>query len=139
MSTAMTTTEKKSQNENRELSQQSGHGHRQNPPTFSPRFDIWEGDDELILYGDLPGVAPDSLDINFENRQLTIHGEVCRCHEGIKSLYSEYGIGNFERTFTIGEAINGEGISAEMRDGVLTLHLPKSESAKPRRIEVKAN
>lgn len=139
MSTTMTTTEKKNQNADRQLSKRNGHGHLQNQPTFSPRFDIWEGDDELILFGDLPGVEPNSLDINFENRQLTIHGKVCRCHVGNKSLYSEYGIGDFERTFTIGEAINGEGITAEMRDGVLTLHLPKSEAAKPRRIEVKAN
>ncbi|MEO8271103.1 MAG: Hsp20/alpha crystallin family protein [Aureliella sp.] len=135
----MTTTEKKNQIADRDLSQRNGHVHLQNQPTFSPRFDIWEGDDELILYGDLPGVEPNSLDINFENRQLTIHGKVCRCHEGNRSLYSEYGIGDFERTFTIGEAINGEGITAEMRDGVLTLHLPKSEASKPRKIEVKAN
>ena len=44
--------------------------------TYSPRFDIWENDDEMILYGDLPGVMPEDLDVRFENPVLTIHGKV---------------------------------------------------------------
>lgn len=107
--------------------------------TFVPRFDIWEGDDELRLYGDLPGVTPENLDIQFENRELTIHGKAAPRQDGVEYLYGEYGIGDFHRTFTIGEAIDVEKISAEMRDGVLTLHLPKSENVKPRRIEVKTS
>lgn len=143
MSTSMTTTS------NCELNKQAGNDHlrhsgngpqgrQQSRPTYSPRFDIWEGDDELVLYGDLPGVSSNDLDIHFENRQLTILGKVCRCHDGEGCLYSEYGVGDLQRTFTIGEAINSEAISAELRDGVLTLHLPKSDEAKPRRIKVKA-
>ncbi len=107
--------------------------------TYSPRFDIWEADDELILYGDLPGVTPENLDIRFENRELTIHGKVEPRHADINFLYGEYGIGDFYRTFTIGEAIDGDKISAELNNGVLTLHLPKTEAVKPRRIEVKSN
>ena len=106
--------------------------------TFVPRFDIWEGDDELLLFGDLPGVDVDDLDIRFENRELTIHGNVSPRYEG-EMLYGEYGIGDFHRTFTIGDAIDAEKISAEMHSGVLKLHLPKSEKVKPRRIEVKTN
>lgn len=107
--------------------------------TYSPRFDIWENDDELILYGDLPGVTPENLDIHFENRELTIHGKVEPRHAEINFLYGEYGIGDYYRTFTIGENIDGEKISAELSNGVLTLHLPKTEAVKPRRIEVKSN
>jgi HSP20 family protein len=107
--------------------------------TYIPRFDIWEGDDELLLYGDLPGVMPENLDIRFENRELSIHGKVCPRHEGIQFVYGEYGIGDFHRSFTIGEAIDSERIFAEMHNGVLTVHLPKSDAAKPRRIEVKAS
>ncbi|MCM2370314.1 Hsp20/alpha crystallin family protein [Aporhodopirellula aestuarii] len=125
-------------NENRLSQYQHGNG-QPTQSTYQPRFDIWEGDEELILYGDLPGVSSDDLEIHFENRQLTIHGKVSRCHDGEGCLYSEYGVGDFQRTFTIGEAINGDAISAELHDGVLTLHLPKSDHAKPRRIEVKAN
>ncbi len=107
--------------------------------TYRPRFDIWESEEELTLYGDLPGVAPENLDIQFENRELTIHGKVERRHADINFLYGEYGIGDFYRTFTVGEAIDSEKISAELKNGVLTLHLPKAESVKPRRIEVKSD
>ena len=106
--------------------------------TFTPRFDIWEGENELLLYGDLPGVSVDDLDIRFENRELTIRGKVGRRYEG-EYLLGEYGVGDFHRVFTVGEAIDAEKISAEMKQGVLTLHLPKSEKVKPRQIEVKLN
>ena len=105
--------------------------------TYSPRFDIWEDEDEMILYGDLPGVMPEDLDVRFENPVLTIHGKVSPRHNDIKFLHGEYGIGDFHRTFTIGEAIDTESISAELQNGVLTVHLPKSEQVKPRRIDVK--
>jgi HSP20 family molecular chaperone IbpA len=106
--------------------------------TYVPRIDIWENADELVLYGDLPGVEPENLDIRFENDQLTLHGKVSPRHEGVNFVRGEYGIGDFHRSFTIGEAIDAEKISAEMHNGVVTLHLPKSEKVKPRRIEVKA-
>ena len=130
MSTDITTTEKQTGEVTRpENTHQT---------TFVPRVEIWESDDELLLYGDMPGVAPENLDIQFENRELTIHGKVCPRHEGVEFLYGEYGVGDYHRTFTVGEAIDAEKISAEMHNGVLTVHLPKSEKVKPRRIEVKA-
>jgi HSP20 family protein len=140
MNTAMTSTnQKQMQNDENRLSNIGDVGEQTYQATFSPRFDIWEGDDELVLYGDLPGVEPGDLEIQFENRQLTIHGKASRRGDEVNYLYSEYGVGDFHRSFTIGESINGEAISAELRHGVLTLHLPKSEAAKPRRIEVKAS
>lgn len=105
--------------------------------TYSPRIDIWESEEELVLYADMPGVAAENLDIQFENRELRIHGKVCPRHDNVNFLYGEYGIGDFYRTFSIGEAIDTEKISAELKDGILTLHLPKTEAVKPRRIEVK--
>ena len=105
---------------------------------YCPRFDIWETDDELVLYGDMPGVLPENLDIHYENGQLTIHGKVCPRHDDIKFMYGEYGIGDYHRSFTVSELIDAEKIAAEMKHGVLTLHLPKSERVKPRRIEVKS-
>lgn len=106
--------------------------------TFRPRFDICEKDDELVLYGDLPGVAPEDLDIQFENRELTIHGKVPLRHTDINFLDGEYGIGDFSRSFTVGEAVDAENISAELSNGVVTIHLPKSEAIRPRRIEVQS-
>ena len=106
--------------------------------TYSPRFDIWENDDEMLLYGDLPGVMLEDLDVRFENPVLTIHGKVNPRHSDIKFLHGEYGIGDFHRTFTIGEVIDTDRISAELKNGVVIVHLPKSEKVKPRRIEVRS-
>jgi len=104
--------------------------------TYSPRIDIWETDDELMLYADLPGVAPENLDIQFENRELRIHGKVYPRHDDVKFLYGEYGIGDFYRTFSIGETIDSQSISGELKNGVLTLHLPKTQQVRLRRIQV---
>lgn len=108
-------------------------------PTFSPRFDVWEAKDEIVLYGDLPGVAPEHLDITFENRELTIRGRVDRSQTGITFFHHEFGVGDFYREFLVGESIDGEKIDAELRDGVLTVHLPKADAAKPRQVEVRTS
>jgi len=104
---------------------------------YTPRFDIWENEDEMVLYGDLPGVDAKNLDIRFEDKQLSIHGRVEPRQTGIEYLYAEYGVGDFFRTFAIGESIDGTKISAELKNGVLTVHLPKAEAVKPKRIEVR--
>ena len=106
--------------------------------TYSPRFDVWENDDELVLYGDLPGVASEDLDIHFEKGELKIYGKVAPRNANVELLYGEYGIGDFHRSFSVSEAIDPEKISAELKNGVLTVHLPKREAVKPRRIEVKS-
>lgn len=107
--------------------------------TFVPRFDIIERDEELVLYGDLPGVAPEDLEVRFENGHLMIQGTVPQRHQDQEFLYGEYGVGNYYREFQISEAIDNQKISAELKNGVLVVRLPKAESIKPRRIEVKVN
>jgi HSP20 family molecular chaperone IbpA len=107
-------------------------------PLFQPRFDITENENELTLFGDLPGVRQDDLNIRYENEQLIIQGRVSARNEDLEVLHQEYGIGDFQRTFTIGKSIDAEAISAEVYNGVLVVHLPKSEAAKPKRIAVKA-
>ena len=106
--------------------------------TYTPRFDIGETEDELVLYGDLPGVSPQDLEIHFENKELTIHGKVAPRHSELECVYGEYGIGDFYRTFAIGESVAAEKISAELKNGVLIVHLPKTDAVKPRKIAVKA-
>ncbi len=108
----------------------------QESTTFCPRFDIQETDDELVLYGDLPGVRPDDLEVRFEKGELTVHGKVSGRRENSEALYREYGVGDFYRTFTVTESVDAAAISAELKNGVLTLHLPKSEAAKPRRVPI---
>ena len=105
-------------------------------PLYVPRFDIWETDEELVLCGDMPGVKPEDVDIRFENRELVIHGRIESRNEQARFVYQEYGIGDFHRSFVIGEMVDSTKIAANMRDGVLTLHLPKSDQMKPRRIKV---
>ncbi len=109
-----------------------------NAVTYTPRFDIVETERELVLYGDLPGVSKDNLDVRFENGQLTIQGKVEPRHADHEFLYGEYGIGDFYRSFAISEDIDADKISAELHNGVLTLHLPKTEAVCPRKIAVKA-
>lgn len=132
MSTTLT------QNEAKHEQQGVGNSeHTRDGVTYVPRFDIWETADELVLYGDMPGVKSENLDIQFENNQLVIHGRPCPRYEGRKFVHAEYGLGDFHRSFTIGETIDASKITAELNGGVLTLHLPKSEKVKPRKIEVK--
>lgn len=129
------------QNEINRSSKESGEYNRPESTyqrTFVPRIDIWEGEGELVLQADMPGVQPDKVDIRFENRELTIRGEVSPSAVSERLLVNEFSMGDFHRTFSIGEAIDTEKISAEMNNGVLTLHLPKSEKVKPRRITVNA-
>lgn len=101
MSTELTTQDKEEQQNEVVAVERTREGR-----TYSPRVDIWETADELILYADVPGVQADDLDIRFENRELTINAKVAARHESIDFLYGEYGIGNFYRTFSIGESIN---------------------------------
>jgi HSP20 family protein len=106
--------------------------------SFLPPVDIVETDDELLLFADMPGVAAEDLDVRFEDGELTIFGRVSPRHENIDFTHGEYGIGDFFRTFLVDEAIDATKISAELNHGVLTLHLPKSEEVKPKRISIKA-
>lgn len=105
-------------------------------PIFTPHFDIVETPRELTLVGDLPGVSKNQLDVRFEDDRLILHGKVERRQKIETFLCREYGVGDFHRTFAIGESIDANKITAEMRNGVLTIHLPKAEHVKPRRIEV---
>jgi HSP20 family protein len=107
--------------------------------TFVPSVDIVEQENELLLVADIPGVKPDDLDIQYEGGELAIHGKVQPRQESEQTNYMlrEYGIGDFYRVFQVGESIDSSKIEAEVKDGVLTLHLPKTEQAVPRKITVK--
>lgn len=109
-------------------------------PVFRPNVDIIERADQLVVYADMPGVPEDGIDINFQEGMLTIHGKAERRQdEEMQYVLNEYGVGDFYRTFRVSEKIDAAKISAEYREGVLVLHLPKAESHKPRKIAVNAN
>jgi len=105
---------------------------------YSPAVDIYENDEAITLLADLPGVDKDGLDINVEDRQLTITGLVKEPEERLHSVYAEYGIGGYTRSFRLGDTIDQGKIQASLKDGVLTLKLPKADRLKPRKIEIAA-
>jgi len=105
---------------------------------YLPNVDIVETADELLVLADMPGVKAEEIDIQYEQGELTIHGKVePRQDERATSyLMREYGVGDFYRTFKVGEGIDADKIHAAVKDGVMELHLPKSERLKPRKIAV---
>ena len=103
---------------------------------FSPTVDIYETEDAITVLADLPGVVKEKLDINVEDRQLTITGLVDEPESRQQSVYTEYGIGGYTRSFKLGDTIDQSKINAALKDGVLTLVLPKAEALKPRKIEI---
>lgn len=107
---------------------------------YSPSVDILENRDELLVLADVPGARPENIDIQYENSALSIHVRVDESHrpENVRFLWREYGIGDFHRSFELGEAIDHTKIHAEVNDGVLTIHLPKAEAVKPRKIAVQS-
>jgi len=104
--------------------------------TSAPDVDIFVNDDEILLVADLPGVAKDDLAINLENNVLTIEGVFTSDFAGT-SQRREFDSTDYRRVFTLPRGIDVEKTSAEFKQGVLTLHLPKSAAVRPCQIEVK--
>ncbi len=106
-------------------------------PVYVPRVDIRESETEVTLVADMPGVDENSVQVSLEGRELTLRGTfVPKAPEGYSLSYQEYESGDYERTFTLADTIDREGIRAVVRDGVLRLTLPKAKEAQPRRIPV---
>jgi HSP20 family protein len=108
-----------------------------NDVTYTPRCDIADTENELLLFADMPGAHPEDVDVRLENGQLEVFAKCIRHQASENYLAYEYGVGNYYRTFAINEAIDAAKIKAELKQGVLTVHLPKSEAVKPKRIAVK--
>jgi len=104
---------------------------------FVPVTDIFETDQALTLKLEMPGVAKDRVEVRVENDVLTIEGRIdFGVYENLRPLYTEYNVGSYARTFQLSSKIEQDGISAALKDGVMTLVLPKVERAKPRKIAV---
>lgn len=106
--------------------------------SYTPRVDFYETPDELVLQFDLPGVKADGIDLRMERDTLMLHGRVAPRTQQAESVRTEYGVGDFYRSLSIPVEIDTAGLAAELNLGVLTVHLPKHERAKPHRITVKA-
>jgi HSP20 family molecular chaperone IbpA len=102
----------------------------------APPVDIYETRDGLVVLADLPGVAKEALDVRVDNNVLTIRGQARHGVPG-EAVYREYELVNFFRQFELSDKVDQSQITADLKSGVLTLHLPKAREAKPRQIEVK--
>ena len=106
-------------------------------PTVLPLVDIYENDDEILLQADMPGVDKDDITVNVDNGKLALSG-IKKTKSIGASLWEEFGNVEYRRTFSVPQTIEVDKIDAELKNGILYLHLPKSEAAKPKQIEIKA-
>lgn len=105
--------------------------------SIAPVVDIYENDDEILLHADMPGVAKEDISVNIDNGKLDISG-VRKLEATGAGRWEEFENVEYSRTFSVPQTIDVNKVSAELKDGVLKLHLPKSEAARPRLIEIKA-
>ncbi len=105
---------------------------------MTPFVDIFENDDEILLFADMPGVDKKDVAINIDNGKLTLSGLRETGEDGVLS-WEEFGDVEYQRTFSVPQTIDVDKVNAELRDGVLRLHLPKSAAAKPRQIHIKGD
>ena len=104
---------------------------------FVPVTDIFETPEALTVVLEMPGVDRNSVGAGVENDVLTIEGRIdFTKYEAMRPIYTEYNVGHYARRFEISDRIDQSKISAEIKDGVVTIVLPKGEQAKPRKIQV---
>ncbi len=104
---------------------------------FVPASDIYESQDALTVILEMPGVDREHIDLRVEDGVLSVTGNLdFEKYKGLLPLYTEYNVGNYKRSFRLSSAIDQNKIKAELKDGVLTLVLPKAEKAKPKTIQV---
>jgi HSP20 family molecular chaperone IbpA len=124
----------------KEAEMEKGVEHTRATRVFTPTVDIVEHKNNIVVLADMPGVDEKSVDITLEKELLTIYGKVApEVPENHRLAISEYGVGDYRRTFTISNEVDREHIEASVKDGVLKLVLPKAESAKTRKIPVSGN
>ena len=135
----MTTAEKQNVEQQNGNSDVTSIEHTRGGCYYRPRVDIVERDAELLVLADMPGVGANDVDVQFNDGVLTIFGRVAeRQPAQTEYLSREYGVGDYYRSFQVSDQIDTQKISADLAQGVLTLHLPKAEAAKPRKIAVAA-
>lgn len=105
--------------------------------TVTPPVDIYENADELLLVTDMPGVSQDGITVNLEKRELTIEGKRTKAEGEGRPLAVESEELSYRRSFILPQGIDAEKVSAELRNGVLRVRIPKAPAVKPRQIQVK--
>jgi len=104
-----------------------------------PAVDIFEDDTGITVHADMPGVSRDRLDIHVDNDSLSIEGRAeIPMPEGMEALHADIRSTRYQRSFTLSSELEGDKVEASLKDGILTLRIPRREEHKPRRIEVRA-
>lgn len=111
-------------------------GHQERFRTVTPGVNIYEDGEEFLLQVEMPGVSKEAIVIDLDNGKLSLSARRELKSSGTP-IFNEFGQVEFRRAFAVPQSINSEKVHAEFRDGVLNLHLPKSEAFKPRTIKVK--
>lgn len=102
-----------------------------------PPVDVVEDSSGITLYADLPGVSRENLHLHLETDSLTIDGEVTmEVPQDMQSNHADIGTARYRRVFTLSRELDGAQASAELKNGVLTLRIPKAQHAQPRKIEI---
>ena len=109
--------------------------------TWAPKVDIYETENAYVLNAELPGLTKDQIDIDINDNTLTIKGEKKFEEKVDKDNYVrvERSYGNFSRSFVLSDDVAAEGITANYKEGVLEVTLPKKEESKPKEIKVEVN
>lgn len=105
---------------------------------MTPAVDIYENDEEILLQADMPGVVKEDISVNIDNGTLSLSG-VRKLPTYGATTWEEFGNLRYVRNFSVPQTIDVDRVEAELKDGILRLHLPKSEASKPRRIEIKTD
>ena len=105
--------------------------------TYQPNVDVCDCGTEVMLVTDVPGANAQSMSVSFEDGVLSVHAKVPQRSLPGRQLVQEYGIGDYRRSFRLGEGFDASQISAEYRKGVLTIHVPRLAAVRPRKIEVR--
>jgi HSP20 family molecular chaperone IbpA len=105
--------------------------------TFQPTVDICDRGTELLLVCDVPGARPDGIDVTFEDGVLAIQAAVPPRELPGSVLRREYGVGNYRRSFRLGEGFDASLITADYQRGVITIRVPRLAAVRPRKIAVR--
>lgn len=117
---------------------QDSHSGQRAVPALQPPVDIIENVSGITVLADLPGVEPKDLSIGVDGRTLTIEAPLTLGEaNGLVSVYAEVRSNRYRRSFELSSELDTSAITADLKEGVLTLRIPKAEHAKPRRIEVR--
>jgi HSP20 family molecular chaperone IbpA len=127
------------QAQKQEVEESNGAERTRAARVYVPKVDIFSVDDGIVIAAEMPGTDDSSVDIVLEKNVLTINGFVAPEEmDGYQLTYSEYGVGDYQRSFTLTDEIDRENIDAKMNDGVLRVFLPKAPEAMAKKIAVKA-